>query len=200
MYMVTPTKLHPLWYSPHIPVHFFVSAIAAGMAMVIVEGAISHRAFHHQVEITTEHFERINFGLAKGAAVTLATYLAMKVFGLSLESEWNLLGTGWGLWYLVEILGFVLLPCILFTIAYRERRLLLTRVAALITVIGIMLNRFNVTFIAFNWNIAPEQRYVPTWMEIWVTVAFITFAVVAFRWIAQRMPIMHEHPEWKGSH
>jgi hypothetical protein len=37
-------------------------------------------------------------------------------------------------------------------------------------------------------------------MEIWVTVAFITFAVVAFRVIASWMPIMYEHPEWRGEH
>jgi Ni/Fe-hydrogenase subunit HybB-like protein len=63
-----------------------------------------------------------------------------------------------------------------------------------------MLNRFNITFIAFNWNLPPDQRYVPSWMEVWVTVAFITFAVVAFRVIANHMPIMYEHPEWRGQH
>ena len=200
MYMVMPTKLHPLWYSSYIPVHFFVSAVAAGLAMVIVEGMISHRAFHHQVELSEERFKNINLGLAKGAAMTLAVYLAIKVVGLTLEDEWHLLGTGWGAWFLFELLGFVVLPCLLFTVAYRERRLTLARVAAVVTVVGIMLNRFNVTFIAFNWNLPAAQRYVPSWMEIWVTVAFITFAVVAFKVIAERMPIMYEHPEWRGVH
>jgi Ni/Fe-hydrogenase subunit HybB-like protein len=200
MYMATPTRLHPLWYSSHIPVHFFVSAVAAGLAMVIVEGMFSHRAYHHQVEISRQHFENINFGLAKAASVTLAVYFAIKMVGLTLEDEWHLLATGWGAWFLLELLGFVLLPCMLFAVAYRERRLLLVRAAAVITVLGIMLNRFNVTFIAYNWNSPPGQKYVPSWMEIWVTVAFITFAVVAFRWIANRMPIMYEHPDWKGAH
>ena len=200
MYMVAPTRLHPLWYSSHIPVHFFVSAVAAGLAMVIVEGMISHRAFHHQVEISQERFASINLGLAKGAAVTLGVYFAIKVVGLAIEDEWQLLATGWGAWFLVELLGFVLLPCLLFAVAYRERRLTLARVAAVVTVVGIMLNRFNITFIAFNWNLPAGQSYVPSWMEIWVTVAFITFAVVVFRWIANRMPIMYEHPDWKGVH
>jgi Ni/Fe-hydrogenase subunit HybB-like protein len=200
MYLATPTRLHALWYSSHIPVHFFVSAVAAGLAMVIVEGMFSHRAYHHQVEISRRHFEDINFGLAKGASVTLAVYFSIKVVALALENEWHLLATGWGAWFLVELIGFVLLPCMMFAVAYRERRLLLLRAAAVITVLGIVLNRFNVTFIVFNWNLPPGQRYVPTWMEIWVTVAFITFAVVAFRWIANRMPIMYEHPEWKGAH
>jgi hypothetical protein len=174
--------------------------VAAGISMVIVEGMFSHRAFHDQVEISQDQFLHINLGLAKGAAVVLATYLAIKAVGLTLEDKWQLLGTGWGLWYLVELVGFAVLPCVLFTVAYRESRLLLARVAAVITVIGVVLNRFNVSFIAFNWKVAADQRYVPSWMEVWVTVAFITFAVVAFRWIANRMPIMYEHPDWKGSH
>jgi Ni/Fe-hydrogenase subunit HybB-like protein len=200
MYMVTPTKLHPLWYSSHIPVHFFVSAVAAGISMVVVEGMFSHRAFHHQVQITAEQFEKLNIGLAKAGAVTLAVYLAVKVVGLTIEDEWPLLGTGWGAWYLVELLGFVLLPCLMFAVAYRERRLALARAAAVITVIGIVLNRFNITFIAFNWKLPTDLRYVPSWMEVWVTVSFITFAVVAFRWIANRMPVMYEHPDWRGKH
>jgi len=200
MYMVTPTKLHPLWYSSQIPVQFFVSAIAAGISMIIVEGWFSHRAFHHQVRISDDQFRDINFGLAKGGAVVLVTYLAVKVVALSLENEWRLLATGWGAWYLVELIGFVVTPCILFAVAYRERRLGLARVAAAMTVLGVVLNRFNVTFIAFNWQVPQEMRYAPAWTEVWVTVSLITFAVVVFRWIAHCMPIMYEHPDYPALH
>ncbi len=200
MFAITPTKLHPLWYSPYTPVHFFVSAVGAGLSMVIVEGMFSHRAFHHQVQITNEHFERINLGLGKAGAITLAIYTAIKLLALSLENKWHLLGTSWGAWYLVELVGFVMVPCFLFTVGYRESKLLFIRIAAVITVIGIVLNRFNISFIAFNYDLAPELRYVPHWMEIWVSVALVTLGVVAFRWIANRMPIMYEHPDWKGEH
>ena len=97
-------------------------------------------------------------------------------------------------------MGFVLLPCALFAVGYRERKLVLVRTAAVIAVLGIVLNRFNATFIVFNYSLPASERYVPSWMEIWVTVAFITFAVVVFRWIANRMPIMYEHPDWRGQH
>ncbi|MFW5739674.1 MAG: NrfD/PsrC family molybdoenzyme membrane anchor subunit [Myxococcota bacterium] len=198
MFTITPTKLHPLWYSPYIPVHFFVSAVAAGLSMVIVEGMFSHKAFHDQVQITNQHFEKINFGLAKAGAVTLAIYTAIKLLSLSLEAEWHLLLSGWGAWFLLELVGFVMVPCFLFAVGYRERKLVLIRIAAWITVIGIVLNRFNVSFIAFNYNL--PVRYVPHWMEIWVSIALVTLGVVMFRWIANRMPIMYEHPEWKGEH
>jgi Ni/Fe-hydrogenase subunit HybB-like protein len=200
LFAITPTKLHPLWYSGHIPVHFFVSAVAAGISMVIVESMISHRAFADQVEISHEQLDNITVGLAKAGAVTLAIYFAIKVIGIVLDDEWYLLGTGWGAWFLVEMVGFVLLPCFLYAIGYRERRVKLIRVTGVITVIGIMLNRFNVSFIAFNWTLPAESRYAPHWMEIWVTISLITFGVVAFKLIAERMPILHEHPEYKGMH
>jgi Ni/Fe-hydrogenase subunit HybB-like protein len=200
MFMVAPTKLHPLWYSSQIPVQFFISAIAAGIAMIIIEGWLSHRAFHHQVQISDDHFREINYGLAKGAAVVLATYLAVKLVALSIENEWRLLATGWGAWYLVELIGCVVVPCILFAVAHRERRLGLARLAAVMTVCGVVLNRFNATFIAFNWQVPHEMRYAPAWTEVWVTVSLITLAVVVFRWIANRMPIMYEYPDYPALH
>jgi len=200
LYSITPTKLHPLWYSAYLPVFFFVSAVAAGISMVIVESMVSHKVFAHQVEITHEQLDRITFGLAKAGSIVLAIYFAIKVMGITLDDEWHLLGTGWGLWFLVELLGFVLLPSILYLVGYRERRPRLIRFSAAWTVIGIVLNRFNVSMIAFNYALPPEQRYVPSWMEIWVTLALITAGVVMFRWIANRMPIMYEHPTYKGTH
>jgi len=198
LFNITPTKLHPLWYSSYIPVQFFVSAVGAGLSMVIIEGMFSHKAFHHQVEITNEHFTKINLGLGKAGAVTLAIYTTIKILALSLEDEWHLLLSGWGAWYLVELIGFVMVPCFLFAVGYRESKLLLIRIAAVITVIGIILNRFNVSFIAFNYEL--PVRYWPSWMEIWVSVSLVTLGVVMFRWIANRMPIMYEHPDWKGQH
>ena len=82
MFLVTPTKLHPLWYSPYIPVHFFVSAVAAGISMVIIEGVLSHRAFADQVELSHEQFDRLTIGLAKAGAVVLAIYFAIALQGL----------------------------------------------------------------------------------------------------------------------
>ena len=89
-------------------------------------------------------------------------------------------------------------PCFLFAVGYRDGKILLIRIAAVITVLGVVLNRFNVSFIAFNYEL--PVRYVPHWMEIWVSVALVTLGVVMFRWIANRMPIMYEHPDWKGQH
>ena len=200
LYMVTPTKLHPLWYGTYLPVQFFVSAVAAGISMVIFEGMISHRAFKDQVDLSHEQFDNLTIGLSKAGAVVLAIYFGIKVMGIVLDHEWHLLATPMGGWFLVELLGFVALPCFLFMIGFRERRPGLIRVSAFITVVGIVLNRLNVSIIAFNWQLPAEQRYFPHWMEIWITISLITVLMVAFKWIANRMPVMYEHPDYKGMH
>jgi Ni/Fe-hydrogenase subunit HybB-like protein len=200
MYLITPSKLHPLWYSPYLPVHFFVSSVVAGISMVIFEGALSHRIFAHQVEISHEAFDALTLGLGKAGAVALAVYFAIKVMALSLENKWAYLFTPMGTWYLVEMLGFVIMPCLLFAVGYRERKPGVIRFSAAIAVVGIILNRLNISIFAFNWQLPAEQRYFPHWMEIWVTVFIVTVGVWLFRWIVNRMPILHEHPHYKGSH
>jgi len=200
MFLIAPTKLHPLWYSSHMPIHFFVSAIGAGISMVIFEGMLSHRAFAHQVEISHEKFDSLTVGLAKAGAIVLASYFCLKVMGIALDNNWHYLGTPMGHWFLVELLGFVLLPCFLYMVGYREKRPKLIRFTALLTVIGIVLNRLNVSIFAFNWQLPSELRYTPHWMEIWISISIVTAGVVAFKWIVNRMPILYEHSQYKGMH
>ena len=46
LYLIAPEKLHPLWYSPFMPMFFFVSSMAAGASMVIFEGAQGRAPVH----------------------------------------------------------------------------------------------------------------------------------------------------------
>jgi Ni/Fe-hydrogenase subunit HybB-like protein len=200
MYLIAPSKLHPLWYSPHLPVHFFVSAVAAGLSMVMFESALSHRVFSDRVEISREKLDQLTIGLAKAGCMVLGVYFAIKVVDLSLGNKWHYLLTPYGHWYLLEIVGFVLLPMMLYAIGFRERRPTVIRVGAVIAILGIVLNRLNVSIFAFNYQLPAAERYWPHPNEIIVTVSLVTFGVVMFKWIATRMPILNEHPEWKGEH
>jgi Ni/Fe-hydrogenase subunit HybB-like protein len=199
LFLMAPTKIHPLWYSPFIPLFFFASSVVAGLSMVIVESTLSHRAFRDQLE-PGKHvdLDRIALGLGKGAAMVLFTYFFLKLLGVADGGHWALLLTPMGGWFAVEMLGFVALPCALFVYSVRTRNAGLVRVAALLTVIGIVVNRLNLSLVAFNWD-APV-RYVPHWMEIMTSITIVTIGVMTFRWIVNRMPILHEHPDFHGSH
>ena len=198
LFLIAPSKLHPLWYSPYIAVFFFVSSIIAGLAMVIFEGSLSHKAFHSKMDKTyLEEHEPLVFGYAKAAAIVLFGYFIIKVIGVAAGNHWNLLGTPYGIWFLVEMLGFIALPCFLFTIGSRDQNLGLIKFTAFLSVIGIVLNRLNVSIIAFNWQKPLSERYIPSWMEVMLSIFMVTCLILVFRFIVTRMPVFYEHPDFK---
>ena len=74
----------------------------------------------------------------------------------------------------------------------RDRKLLLS--AAIITAVGIIFNRLNVSVVAFKWY-APAH-YMPSWIEIVITLAVVFGEIWAFRWVANRMPVFTASPGW----
>lgn len=201
LFLIAPSKLHPLWYSMYLPVFFFVSSIAAGLSMVMFESTLSHRAFHHKMDKHhLDSSEALPIGFAKGASAVLLSYFCLKVIGIGADNEWALLGTGWGAWFLVELVGFVLLPSLAYAIGARERNFKLIRFTAFWTVLGIVINRLNVSIIAFNWQLPASQKYAPALGEIIITLFVCTVGVTAFRIIVNKTPIFYEHPDYQEEH
>ena len=199
LFLVAPGKLHPLWYSELLPVYFLLTAIVAGLTMVIFESSLTHRAFKRQLEqFDTEEFDRLTFSLGKAASAALFTYFFLRLFGTAHAHAWQYLNTPYGYWFLFEMLGFVLLPAFLFAYGVRYKKIRMTRWTAFLAVIGVVLNRINTSVIAFNWN--ATERYYPHWMEVTITVGIITMEILAFRWIVNRMAVLYDHPDYKSSH
>ncbi len=201
LYIAVPSKIHPLWYSPYLAVLFFVSSIPAGLSMVIFEGTLAHKPFHHMMDKTyLEEHDGVILGFARGASIALAAYFCVKLVALAADNNWHYLATGWGAWWLVEVLGFVALPSLLYAIGSREKNIKLIKWTAVLTVFGIMLNRFNVSLVAFNYTLPDDQRYFPILCEIGVSLFVVTLGVTVYRFIVSRMPIFFEHPEYKDAH
>lgn len=201
LYLLAPSKLHPLWYSKLLPVFFLLSAIFAGICMVIVESTITHRVFKSQVkDFSHTDFDRLTIGLGKGAASAMVIYLILKMLAIADADNWEYLNTPYGYWFLVELVGFVLFPVFLFTSAARNDNAKLARIAGFITVFGVILNRLNVSVIAYNWDIPASLRYYPKWSEYALSIGVVTMLVLAYRWIVNRMAIMREHPDYESSH
>ncbi len=195
LYLMAKDKIHPLWYSEFIPIMFFISSIFAGLSMVIFEGSISLKVFSNQIsnEHHSEH-DNILHGLSKICSVALFAYFFLKVIVFIHGKHWQYINTPMGYWYLVEIIGFVVLPMLLFFSSYRNRNILLIKIASIITMVGIIINRLNVTVIGFRWD--ADIRYVPSWMEVVVTLAVIFTELWIFRWVINRMPVLRESPSW----
>jgi Ni/Fe-hydrogenase subunit HybB-like protein len=201
LYLVAPGKLHPLWYSALLPVFFLLSAIFAGISMVIFESTVTHRVFKRQLKhFDQAEFDRHTIGLGKAAASALFIYFILKIFDIAHSDNWAYLNTPFGYWYLVEILGFVLLPAILFTHCAIRGKAKLVRFTGFLTAFGVILNRLNVSIIAYNWYLPSSEKYYPLWSEIALSAGVIAMLVVAYRFIVNRMAIMYDHPEYESSH
>jgi Ni/Fe-hydrogenase subunit HybB-like protein len=178
---------------------FLVSSIFAGLSMVIFEGTISNKVFSEQISEKNHQKEKgIIHGLSKICAGAMFAYLFLQLLIFVHNNNWDLLNTPMGYWFLLEIFGFVLIPMILFFYSYRKNNIFMIRLAAILTMIGIILNRLNVTVIGFRWD-APVH-YVPTWMEIVVTLAVIFTEIWIFRWVINRMPVLRDSPAWVKEH
>jgi len=193
LFIIAPGKLHPLWYSQSMFVFFFVSAVIAGISMVIVESSISHKVFASMFEGQHVDVDKLTIGLGKAGAVVMFAYFFLKLQGVIDNHAVSEIGKGfYGKWWLVEMLGFVLLPSLLYAWGARNRRAQPVRVAAAIAVVGIIVNRLNISLVAYNYNQAV--RYWPSWMEVWVSVTLVLAGVLAFRWIVNRMPVLRPLP------
>jgi Ni/Fe-hydrogenase subunit HybB-like protein len=188
LWVLVPEKLHPLWYTIYLPFFFWLSAVAVGLTMVIVEATLSARAFHRGLEID------LLADLAKAAAVVLALYLVLKLADLVGRGAWPLLfrpsleATS----YWLEIGLGVVIPMALFSQArLRRQPRILFGGALLVVAFGIVLNRLNVGLIGLLAYTGPA--YIPSWMEVVVTLTLVSLGVIAFALAARYLPVFtHE--------
>ena len=199
LYLIAPGKLHPLWYSPFMPMFFFVSSMAAGASMVIFEGLFAHKGVHQYMDAThLREADGVVLSFARAASFILFAYFMLKFIDMLVQANLPWLATGWGAWWLVEMLGFVLLPALLYAKGARDGNVGLCRATSVLAVAGIVLNRFNVSMIAFNWQLPSAERYFPSIWEICISIFVVTMIVTAYRFIVYNMPVLYEHPDFKG--
>lgn len=195
LFLMASEKIHPLWYNEFIPLLFLVSSVFAGLSMVIFEGSITHKVFNGQVgKNHRKNSDPIVHGLAKICAGAMFAYFAMQVLVFIHGKNWGLLNTPMGYWWLLEIVGFVVFPMLLFLYSYRTFNLFTIKIASIVTMLGIIVNRLNVSIIAYRWDSATH--YSPSWMEIVISLTIIFIQIWIFRWVITRMPVLRDSPEW----
>jgi Ni/Fe-hydrogenase subunit HybB-like protein len=198
LFLLAPTKLHPLWYTPFIFIFFFLTAVIAGISMVVVESSLSHKIFAEQLK--GHDANDLILGLGKAGALVMFAYFFLKLQGVIDGHAWGYLATPYGAWFLVEILGFVLLPALLYAYGARNAKIWFVRAGGILGVLGVALNRLNTSVIAYNWDKPSSVRYFPSFTEVWVSLTLCTIGVLLFRWIVNRMPILREDPAFAEHH
>ena len=184
LFVLMPHRVHPLWYSSIMPILFFVSAIAAGLGMVIVESTWSFFGMKHKLE--TELLAKI----ARIIPIVLAIYAIARFTELIISGNSVYLFTGdkYSILFWSEILINVLLPIVLFSLPGVRKKPMQMFTTALLVVFGLLLNRFNVSLVAF-----AAGAYAPTWLEIFVTIGMVSIGAFVFVLVSRYLPVF-SHP------
>ena len=189
LYLIVPSKLHPLWYSSLLPLFFFISAVGAGMGMVILESYLSRRAFGRQLEM------EILEPLGRAMAVVLSVYGILRLLVLRRNGALGgLREGGYEAWMFVVEIGLgVALPVLLLAMPRARASQGGLVAAAFLAVLGFVMNRLNVSVTGMER--AAGVRYLPSWMEVVVSLGFVAMAFAAFAAAVRFLPIFPQAAE-----
>lgn len=182
-YLIVPGKLHALWYSPLLPVHFFLSAIAVGLAMIIVESRLSARAFGRSLEMP------LLMDVGRALAVALGVSGGVRLFDLARRGALGttVAGTREAAFFLLEFALGVLVPLLLLVWPEVRRNTRRLYTAALLTVIGFVVNRLNISITGLEG--AQGGHYVPAVFEYTVTLMLVAVAFGLFGLAVKYLPV-----------
>jgi Ni/Fe-hydrogenase subunit HybB-like protein len=186
LYLIIPAKVYPLWYSSFLPVHFFISCIAAGLSMIILSAYLCARAFNQGLNI------RILSGLGKGVLAVLVIELVFKFSELLSTGKISLLFAPVGetyFFWLEIILGSVIPIWILANSKYKVNRAGLY-FASIFTISGFILNRMNVCVTSLVRS--SGQSYAPSFEEVGITLFLVLVSVLAFKIIVENFQVFEE--------
>jgi len=196
MFLLAPGKLHPLWYTSYLPWLHFISAIAAGLVYVIVVTKLTQLFLRDRADANyLSSLDGITLGIGKAASFILFTYVGLRLSSIAYEDAWGYLHTPYGHWFLFEFMLFAILP-FLFYYGVQRKNVGIVQFSALLTMVAVILNRLNITLIAFNWQLS--ERVLFYWKEVIVVIAVLTIEVLVYRWVVNRMPVLRQHPDYLG--
>jgi Ni/Fe-hydrogenase subunit HybB-like protein len=188
LFLILPEKMHPLWYTPMLPVLFFLSALAAGIAMTVCESWFSKRAFGKPIE--THLLSR----LSRVSVVVLALYLVLRLRDLASRDALSTIFplTKASAMFLVEVGLGVFVPMVL--LAFERFRRSPKRLAAVqgLVVLGFIFHRLNVCVTSVE--AATGRTYIPSIPEFFVSAGLIAVGMTIFVLACRYLPVFPEGP------
>jgi Ni/Fe-hydrogenase subunit HybB-like protein len=181
LFLLMPEKMSDLWATRALGPLFFTTAVIGGMSVVTLESLITSRIYKHRSPLP------ILSSLAKGLAVALLVYFAMKVTDLYARGATVWVWDKVHFFFFLELFGTVALPAILLSfpeVRNSEKGLFW---AAGLSAFGVVLNRFNVSLTSY---IGYRQfEYFPSMAEILVTAALVAGGILVFDLGMRYLPV-----------
>lgn len=184
--LIAPTKLHPLWYTPILPLLFLTSAVAVGYPMVVFETTLATTSLKLDPEM------QVLSPLTRFTIFLLGIYLTLKIGDMVIRETYVYLldGTAQTNAFLLELILGVLVPwlMLLSPAVRRSRRWLF--IACTLIVGGVLLNRVNVFVVGYRPPVS-ENYYFPAVTEMLITVGFIAGLMFLYRFFVTYFPVLN---------
>jgi len=186
LFLLAKDKIHPLWYSPYLPIFFFISAIGAGLAMTVFESTMSSRHFKHALS------RPLILGLGRALLVVLAVYGLLRFEDLIYRGVIRYAFVpGYEMYmFWLEVVLSILLPITLLLIPKVRNNPIALYAVSIMTVFGFVVNRLNIAVTGME--ASAGYRYIPKWSEVAVTLSVVSLGFVAFTLAVKYLPIFHE--------
>jgi len=192
LYLIVPTKLYPLWYSPLLPLLFYVSAIGVGLAMTIFESWHSSRAFGRALELP------LLASMARVLAVLMSVYLWIRFLDLVHRDALGLLlQNRTETWLFALEIALMAIPTLLLYQARIRFNPHALYFCAVMIVLGFVANRLNVGITGIE--AGSGAHYFPKWTEVAVTLSICAAGFAIFRIVGQYFPIFEAHSSGHAS-
>ncbi len=183
LFLILPTKMSPIWYSPYLPVYFFLTAVGVGFAMVVFESFLSARAFNRELEMDLLSLA----GLLSVSILMIGFLLKLTDLITSGNISYLMAINEKSLLYFLEVLVGVLVPFgLLIQKKVRENRKWLY-IATVLLIAGFILNRMNVAITSITSE--AGVNYFPSFNEISITLMLVVLGMWAFRIITKYFPV-----------
>jgi Ni/Fe-hydrogenase subunit HybB-like protein len=183
--LIAPTKVHPLWYTPILPLLFLMSAIAVGFPMVVFETTIATGSMKLHDEM------KVLGPLTRFTIFLLGLYMALKIGDMIARGSYVYLfdGSVQSRAFLVEMIFGVILPWFMLLSPGVRQSSRWLFIACALVVGGVALNRINVFLVSFN-PPYTQQSYFPSIGEIAITTGLIASIIFFYRLAVTYLPVL----------
>ncbi len=183
LFLITPHRLHALWYSPILPLLFIVSAIALGLLVVAGETLVSSALYRHEADLEAAA------GIGRVAGWLLVAYGVLRLGDLAYRGAFSELELdAWEGWmFLAEMAVACVVPALLLLIRpIRESRRGLFWAVGLV-VVGMLVNRINSS--GLSRVQLTGDHYLPAWTEVTLSAGVMSAAVLGFFFLVEHFAV-----------
>jgi len=188
LFMVSPTRLHPLWFSRVIPVQFFTSAMGSGLAVIVLISIVYGWLYKQKLNMA------ILTGLAKASAAMLIIYFIIRAGDLTLagNGRWNYVFGPDATWesalFIVEVGLQVFIPVIVFLTPALRNSVAGLLAGSVSAFLGLCFHRIDVGIVGYFRD--AGEVYWPTLPELALSFGVLSAAGLLFLFIIERFHIM----------